>query len=52
LPGWNKDSWRLQILTTDQLLRGAEVEMPPSARTFKVAPKAEPAPEGQPKLDV
>jgi hypothetical protein len=35
-----------------QLLKGAEVEMPPSAQTFKVAPRAEPAPEGQPKLEL
>ena len=51
-PGWNKDYWRLQILTIDQLLRGAEVDMPPSAQTFKLAPKAEAVPEDQPKLEL
>jgi hypothetical protein len=29
--GRNKDYWRLQILTIEQLLKGAEVDMPPSA---------------------
>jgi site-specific DNA-methyltransferase (adenine-specific) len=51
-PGWNKDYWRLQILTIDQLLKGAEVDMPPSAQTFKLAPKAGAAPEDQPKLEL
>jgi hypothetical protein len=51
-PGWNKDYWRLQILAIKQFLKGAEVDMPPSARTFKLAPKAGPAPEEQPKLEL
>jgi site-specific DNA-methyltransferase (adenine-specific) len=49
-PGWNKDYRRIQILTIDQLLMGAGVDMPPSAQTFKLAPKAGAAPEDQPKL--
>jgi hypothetical protein len=44
-PGWNRDYWRLQILTIEQLLRGAEVDMPPTAPTFKLAPKAESGPK-------
>ena len=37
--GWNKDFPRLQILTIEELLNGAEVKMPPSAITFKQAEK-------------
>jgi len=40
-PGWNKDYRRVQILTIEQLLKGAEVQMPPTAQTFKQAPKAD-----------
>ncbi|MDX2042510.1 MAG: DNA methyltransferase [Acidobacteriota bacterium] len=35
--GWGKDYPRLQILTIEELLNGAEVKMPPSAKTFKQA---------------
>jgi hypothetical protein len=52
LADWNKDYWRLQILTIEQLLKGAQADMPPSAQTFKLAPKAGPAPEEQPKLEL
>ncbi len=38
-PGWHKDYPRLQILTTAELLRGAEVKMPPQFGTFKEAQK-------------
>jgi site-specific DNA-methyltransferase (adenine-specific) len=51
-PGWNKDYWRVQILTIEQLLKGAEVEMPPTAQTFKLAPKAECSKENHPKLEL
>ena len=41
-PGWNQDYPRLQILTIEELLKGAEVKMPPTgAMTFKQAPKEE-----------
>jgi len=40
-PGWNKDHRRRQILTVEQLPKGAEVDMPPTAQTFKLAPKGE-----------
>ncbi|MGB3717338.1 MAG: restriction endonuclease [Candidatus Promineifilaceae bacterium] len=38
-PAWDKDYPRIQILTVEQLLDGAEVDMPPTGMTFKVAPK-------------
>jgi site-specific DNA-methyltransferase (adenine-specific) len=51
-PGWNQDYRRIQILTIEDLLRGAQVQMPPTAQTFKQAPKAEQAKPGQMPLDV
>ena len=42
-PGWNQDYRRIQILTIESLLKGAQVQMPPTAQTFKLAPKAEQA---------
>ena len=42
-PGWNQDYRRIQILTIEQLLKGAQVQMPPTAQTFKQAPKVEQA---------
>jgi site-specific DNA-methyltransferase (adenine-specific) len=51
-PGWNQDYRRVQILTIEELLKGAQVHMPPSAQTFKQAPKAEAAKEDQPKLSL
>ena len=38
-PGWKKDFPRIQILTIDELLHGAEVKMPPQFGTFKQAQK-------------
>ncbi|GAK53453.1 DNA methylase N-4/N-6 domain protein [Candidatus Moduliflexus flocculans] len=38
-PNWNKDYPKLQILTIAQLLSGAIVQMPPTARTHKKAQK-------------
>ncbi len=51
-PGWNQDYRRIQILTIEQLLKGAKVDMPPTAQTFKQAPKAEPAEPGQMTFNV
>ncbi len=51
-PGWGQDYRRIQILTIEQLLRGAQVGMPPTAQTFKQAPKAEGAKPDQMALDV
>lgn len=39
-PGWHQKYPRLQILTIEQLLRGAQVQMPPAYGTFKQAQKA------------
>lgn len=36
-PNWNKEYPRIQILTIEELLTGAEVKMPPTARTYKKA---------------
>ena len=38
-PGWGKSYPRLQILTIEQLLHGAQVQMPPAYGTFKQAAK-------------
>ena len=39
--GWHSDYPRLQILTIEELLSGAEVKMPPSSQTFKQASKVQ-----------
>jgi len=49
-PGWNQKYRRIQILTNEELLRGAQIQMPPTAQTFKQAPKAESAKPAQPEL--
>ncbi len=36
-PGWGQKYPRLQILTIEQLLHGAQVQMPPAYGTFKQA---------------
>ena len=51
-PGWNQKYRRIQILTIEELLRGSQVQMPPTAQTFKQAPKAESAKPAQPGLDL
>lgn len=48
--GWNKDFPRLQILTIEELLSGAEVKMPPSSITFKQAGREAEATGKQDKL--
>ncbi len=40
-PGWGQDYPRLQILTIDELLHGAEVKMPPAHGTFKQAQRVQ-----------
>jgi site-specific DNA-methyltransferase (adenine-specific) len=37
--GWNKDYLCIQILTITELLRSAEIKMPPQYGTFKQAQK-------------
>jgi site-specific DNA-methyltransferase (adenine-specific) len=52
-PGWNRDYPRVQILTIDELLRGAEVKMPQQAlTTFKQADRADEESGVQKKLDI
>jgi hypothetical protein len=38
-PGWDKDYPEIQILTVEELLDGARVDMPPTGMTFKQAQK-------------
>jgi len=38
-PGWERDYPKIQILTIEELLDGAEVKMPPTGMTFKQAQK-------------
>jgi site-specific DNA-methyltransferase (adenine-specific) len=49
-PGWKQKYRRIQILTIEALLHGSQVQMPPTAQTFKQAPKAESAKPAQPDL--
>ena len=50
-PGWGKKYPRIQLLTIEELLKGKTVNMPPSAQTFKQAPRADKATEmKQPEL--
>lgn len=52
-PGWGQNYPKMQILTVAELLRGAEVKMPPPFGTFKQAQKAQQEPEaGQKGLDM
>ena len=46
-PGWNQDYPRVQLLTIEQLLGGAEVKMPPPFGTFKQAERVRPTPDAQ-----
>lgn len=41
--GWNQDYPRIQILTIEELLRGAAVKMPPQFGTFKQAQRVQQA---------
>lgn len=49
-PGWNQDYRRVQILTIEEMLQGKQVHMPPTAQTFKQAPKAGKGKAGQDDL--
>ena len=51
-PVWNRDYRRIQVFTVESLLKGAQVDMPPAAQTFKQAPKAEPPKPDQMILEV
>ena len=51
-PGWAKKYPKIQILTIDAVLRGAEVQMPPAYGTFKQAQRAGVVSGEQTGLDV
>lgn len=44
-PGWRRNYPKIQILTIAELLRGTEIQMPPSYGTFKQAQRVEPGAE-------
>ncbi len=50
--GWNRDYPRIQILTIDELLRGAAVQMPPQYGTFKQAKRVREVANTQPELEM
>jgi site-specific DNA-methyltransferase (adenine-specific) len=50
--GWNKDYPTIQILTIADLLKGAEIKMPPQFGTFKKAERVTITPEQQAAFDV
>ena len=47
---WGKQYPRIQILTIEQLLQGAEIQMPPQHGTFKQAPRQKKPGPDQPSL--
>lgn len=49
---WQKDYPKVQILTIEQLLNGAQVDMPPAYGTFKKAGKEQKSEGKQSKLDI
>ncbi len=50
-PGWGQNYPRIQILTIEDLLHGAEVKMPPQFGTFKQAQRVKPRDAEQPELE-
>jgi site-specific DNA-methyltransferase (adenine-specific) len=51
-PGWRQNYPKIQILTIEDLLHGAEVKMPPPSGTFKQAPKVDQSNADQLELDL
>lgn len=51
-PGWGRNYPKIQILTIAELLRGAEVQMPPPHGTFRQAQRAQRQEGAQPGLDL
>jgi site-specific DNA-methyltransferase (adenine-specific) len=51
-PGWQKDYPKLQIFTIADLLKGAEVKMPPAFGTFKQAQRADQSGASQGMLEM
>jgi site-specific DNA-methyltransferase (adenine-specific) len=50
--GWNRDYPRIQVLTIDELLHGATVQMPPQYGTFKRAKRVREVASEQPELEM
>lgn len=51
-PGWNQNYPKIQILTIEALLDGAQVQMPPTGMTFKQAQRVqEPGPQQKSLFD-
>ncbi len=50
-PGWNQDYPKIQILTINQLLHGAEVKMPPPYGTFREAQRVRQSGAAQTQLE-
>ncbi len=50
--GWNRDYPRIQILTIEELLHGATVQMPPQYGTFKQAKRVREIASEQPELEM
>ncbi len=51
-PGWGRDYPRMQILTVEQLLHDAEVQMPPQHGTFREASRVEVQGPEHPQLEL
>lgn len=51
-PGWGQDYPRLQILTIEELLHGAEIKMPPQYGTFKEAQRVRATGAEHPQFDL
>jgi len=51
-PGWQQEYPRIQILTIEQLLHGAEIKMPPSHGAFRQAQRVRVPDAEQVQLDL
>ena len=51
-PGWNRDFPKIQILTIADLLREAEIRMPPQVATFKKAQRVRTVEEEQGMMEL
>ena len=51
-PGWGQDYPRIQILTVEELLHGAEIKMPQQYATFKDAQRVQASGDEQPQFDL
>lgn len=48
-PGWQQQYPKIQIVTIEELLNGADVKLPPTKRSHKIAPKVEQVDPDKPK---